>query len=54
MRIWKYWKIPKAKYKALRKLGISEENAKVVSDTRKGCYWVVSTVVLHKAISIKG
>ncbi len=51
MCIWKYWKKPMTKYKALKKLGISEYNAKIVSYTRKGYYWVASTVVLHKAIS---
>ncbi len=51
MCIWKYWKIPRAKYKALRKLGVSHENAYSVSNTRRGYYWVTSTVVLHMAIS---
>lgn len=51
MCIWKYWKKPKAKYKALRKLGISEYNAYMVANTRRGYYWVASTVVLHTAIS---
>lgn len=47
MCIWKYWKKPKTKYKALRKLGISEYNAYMVANTRRGYYWVASTVVLH-------
>lgn len=51
MCIWKYWKIPRAKYKALRKLGIKEESAYMVANTRRGYYWVASTVVLHIAIS---
>lgn len=51
MCIWKYWKIPRAKYKALRKLGIKEENAYMVANTRRGYYFVASTVVLHMAIS---
>lgn len=51
MVIWKYWKKPKTKYKALRKLGISEYNAYMVANTRRGYYWVASTVVLHTAIS---
>ena len=51
MCIWKYWKKPKTKYKALRKLGISEYNSYMVSNTRRGYYWVASTVVMHKAIS---
>ena len=53
MCIWKYWKKPKTKYKALRKLGISEYNSYMVANTRKGYYWVASTVVLHMAISNK-
>ena len=53
MCIWKYWKKPKTKYKALRKLGISKYNAYMVANTRKGYYWVASTVVLHIAISNK-
>ena len=51
MCIWKYWKKPMTKYKALRKLGISECNAYKVANTRKGYYWVASTVVLHIALS---
>ena len=53
MCIWKYWKKPKTKYKALRKLGITEYNAHMVANTRRGYYWVASTVVLHTAISNK-
>ncbi len=51
MCIWKYWKEPKAKYRALRKLGISEYEAYMVANTRRGYYWVASSVVLHMAIS---
>ena len=51
MCIWKYWKKPKTKYKELRKLGISEYNAYMVANTRRGYYWVACTVVLHMAIS---
>ena len=46
-------KKPKTKYKALRKLGISEYNAYMVANTRRDYYWVASTVVLHIAISNK-
>ena len=53
MCIWKYWKNPKTKYKALRKLGISDYNSHMVANTRRGYYWVASTVVLHIAISNK-
>lgn len=53
MCIWKYWKKPITKYKSLRKLGISEYDSFMVANTRKGYYWVASTVVLHIAISNK-
>ena len=53
MCIWKYWKKPMTKYKALRKLGISDYNSYIVANTRRGYYWVASTVVLHMAISNK-
>lgn len=51
--IWKYWKKPMTKYKALKSLGISDYNAHMVSNTRRGYYWVASTVVIHMAISNK-
>ena len=51
MCIWKFWKVPRAKYKALRKLGIKEDAAYMVANTRRGYYFVASTVVLHMAIS---
>ena len=51
MCIWKYWKKPRTKYKALRKLGISKYNSYMVANTRRGYYWVASTVVMHIAIS---
>ena len=53
MCIWKYWKKTKTKYKALKKLGISEYDSYMVANTRRGYYWVASTVVLHVAISNK-
>lgn len=53
MCIWKYWKKAKTKYKNLKKLGISEYNAYMVANTRRGYYWVARTVVLHIAISNK-
>ena len=53
MCIWKYWRKLITKYKALRKLGISEYNSYMVANTRRGYYWVASTVVLHMAISNK-
>ena len=53
MCIWKYWKKPMTKYRALKSHGISEYNAHMVANTRRGYYWVASTVVLHMAISNK-
>ena len=53
MCIWKYWKNPKTKYKALRKLGISEYEAYMVANTRRGYYWTASTIILHMTISNK-
>lgn len=53
MCIWKYWKIPKTKYRALIQLGITKESAYNVANTRRGYYWVASTVILHIAISNK-
>lgn len=49
--IWKYWKIPKARYNALIKLGISKDSAYEVSHTGKGYFWVAKTVILHIALS---
>ncbi len=51
MCIWKYWKIAKTRYKALRKLGINEDKSKIVAYTRRGYYWVASTFILHIALS---
>ena len=53
MCIWKYWKRPETKQKELRKLGISEHDAYMVANTRRGYYWVAKTVILHVAISNK-
>lgn len=35
MCIWKYWKKPKTKYKALRKPGITEYNTHMVANTEE-------------------
>ena len=53
MIIWKQWKIPKAKYKALKKLGIEDRQAYEVANTSHGYFWVAQSVVLHIAISNK-
>ena len=51
MCIWEFWKVPKAKEKALRKLGISQDKAHEVANTRRGYYWVAKTVILHMAVT---
>lgn len=53
MIIWKQWKVPKVKYKALKKLGIDDRQAYEVANTSKGYYWVAQTIILHIAISNK-
>lgn len=50
---WKQWKKIKTKYKNLRKLGISRENAWKNANTRKG-YWRISrNPVINAALSNK-
>ena len=51
MCIWKYWKLPKTRYKNLRKLGISKDSARGMAYTNKGYYRASKTMVLHLAIS---
>jgi group II intron reverse transcriptase/maturase len=51
MIIWKQWKVPRKKYKALKQLGISENDAYMVANTRRGYYFVSSTVIVQMAIS---
>lgn len=49
--IWKRWKIPRTKYKMLRKYGINHDEAMKTANSRKG-YWRISrTEVLHQAIT---
>ncbi|GGK05708.1 hypothetical protein GCM10007063_30140 [Lentibacillus kapialis] len=51
--IWKRWKKIKTRYTRLKKLGIEDEEAWKVANTRKG-YWRVSlSETLHKAIKNK-
>ena len=51
--IWKQWKIPKRRIINLIKLGLSEDEARAISYTRKS-YWNTSkSIPLHKAISNK-
>ena len=51
--IWKQWKKVKAKYKALRQLGINHNDALATANARRGYYHVAHTRVLEKAISIE-
>lgn len=49
--IWKSWKTVKGRYRNLRKLGISHNEAKKISNTRKG-YWRISNCqVINIAIT---
>lgn len=51
--IWKQWKKICKRYTMLRKLGISQEEAYMTVNTRKGYYYVAGTRILHTAISNK-
>ena len=51
MCIWKYWKLIRTKYEALRKLGISHQDAYKIANTRKGYYRVVKSPIIHLALS---
>ncbi len=49
--IWKRWKLPRTKYKMLRKYGIDHENAMKSANSRKG-YWRISySETIHRAIT---
>ncbi len=51
--VWKRWKKIKTRFIRLKQLGITEEEAWKVANTRKG-YWRVShSETLHKAIKLK-
>ena len=49
--IWKQWKLPCARRKALIKLGLSENEAKCVSNSRKGYQHICHCWSITKAIS---
>ena len=49
--IWKQWKLPYARRKALIKLGLSENEAKCVSNSRKGYQHICHCWSITKAIS---
>lgn len=51
--IWKRWKKVSTKYKYLRKLGISHDDALRMAASRKG-YWRISrSEIIHRALSNK-
>ena len=49
----KQWKRPKTRRKNLVALGISEEWARNISGSRKGCWRLSKTPQMHKALSIE-
>jgi len=51
MYIWKQWKRPKARIKALRKLGISPEQAYQWGNTRRGYWRVAGSQILKCSIT---
>jgi len=53
MCIWKQWKKPKTRYKALMKLGISKGKAWEWANSRKGYARVASSFIMHRAVTNK-
>lgn len=51
MCIWKQWKKPKTRYKALIKLGISRELAWQWANSRKGYARVARSYIMHRAVT---
>jgi RNA-directed DNA polymerase len=51
--IWKRWKKLSTKYHQLRRLGIKQEEAWKVANTRKGYWRISASETLHKAIKTK-
>ena len=49
--IWKQWKLPSTRTKALIKLGLSENEAKCVSNSRKGYQHICHCWSIQKAIT---
>lgn len=49
--IWKRWKVPRTKYKMLRKYGINHDEAMMLANSRKA-YWRISrNGIIHRAIT---
>lgn len=51
MCIWKQWKKPRTKYKALMKLGISKGQAWQWANSRKGYARIASSIVMQRAVT---
>lgn len=51
MVFWKKWKRVRTRYRNLRKLGISERNAGILANTRKGYWRTASSPILQEALS---
>ena len=51
--IWKQWKIPKRRIKALMQLGVEAQLAKTISYTRKGYQLICKTDWIKFAINIE-
>ncbi len=51
MVFWKKWKRIRTKYKNLRKLGVSERNAGILANSRKGYWRSASSPILDAALS---
>lgn len=49
--IWKQWKKIRKRYSSLKRLGISNRDAYVTANSRRGYYHIAHTVVLEQAIS---
>ena len=53
MNFWKRWKKIKTKYRNLRVLGLSEENATKYANSRKGYWRIAGSEVLNVTLSNK-
>ena len=59
MYIWKQWKKPKTRIKALMKLGATSDEAKRISYSRKGYWhlantWEVASKLTNKRLETRG
>ena len=48
--IWKRWKLPRTKYKMLRKYGIDHDDAMKLANSRKGYWRISNSEIIHRAI----